>query len=238
MVLICISLMISNTENLFICFLVIWISSFKECLWVFLKRYIFLLLKFDLPTYGITPSAHPSSPLLITHHPVIPTSYSPPLPLPLVRFPGLGVFHGLSTSLIFLIQFPSFPYNPFHYFLYSPYEWNHMMIVLQFSHCLCDKCCFTHQSPLVAGALWALAPGKWVIQRRHRTDKCIPATRGSRAGLCSQPAWWSWARSSSLLYTFGSPSLKWAQQLCSPHHVVVKSKGGNAWEEFQRAPDT
>ena len=67
------------------------------------------LFKFDLPKYTITPSTHPSSALLSAHHSVTPTLYPPPLPQPFVCFPELGVSHGLSPSLIFPTQFPSFP---------------------------------------------------------------------------------------------------------------------------------
>ena len=61
------------------------------------------LLEFDLPTYSITPSAHPIKcppQCLSPSHPHPP--HPPLLLLLLVRFPELGVSHGLSSSL----QFP------------------------------------------------------------------------------------------------------------------------------------
>ena len=76
----------------------------------------------------ITPSVHP-----IKCPPQCP-SPSYPIPLPtfpsttLCSFPRVRVSHGLSPSLIFPLIFPTFPYNPFHYFSYSLYEWSHMMI--------------------------------------------------------------------------------------------------------------
>ena len=71
-----------------------------------------------------------SSALLSAGHPVT-LSPSPPFLLqPFGHFPELGASHGLSPSLIFPLSSPPFPYNPFHYFLYSPYEWNHIMFVL------------------------------------------------------------------------------------------------------------
>lgn len=71
----------------------------------------------------------PSVPLS-AHHPVTPIPCPPPFPLPLVRFPELGVSHALSPSLIFSLIFSPFPFIPFYYFLYSPNEWDHIMIVL------------------------------------------------------------------------------------------------------------
>ena len=70
----------------------------------------------------------PSAPLS-ARHPVTPSSCLPPLPLPLVCFPEVGVSHALSPSLIFPTHFLYFPYDPYHYFLYSPNEWDHRMIV-------------------------------------------------------------------------------------------------------------
>ena len=80
---------------------------------------------FNLPTYRITPSAHP-----VKCPPQCPSPRPPPMPPPLVRFPELGVSHVVSPSLIFPTHFLSFPLNPFHYFLYSPNEWDYIMFVL------------------------------------------------------------------------------------------------------------
>ena len=79
--------------------------------------------------YSLTLSAHPikcppqcSSP----SYPItLPTSPSATL-----CFPELGVSHVLFPSLIFPTHFLSFPFIPFHYFLYSPNEWDHIMFVL------------------------------------------------------------------------------------------------------------
>ena len=43
-----------------------------------------ILFKFSLPTYSLTPSAHPSSALLSAHHSVIPSPIPPPLLQPFV----------------------------------------------------------------------------------------------------------------------------------------------------------
>ena len=106
---------------------------------IFFKRKNFFLLEFNLPTYSITPSAHPIKclpqwmSLSYSPHP------RPPLfPLPLVRFPELGVSHVLSPSLIFPTHFFPFSFIPFHYFLYSTNE--------RESHCfywLCQPCDWT-----------------------------------------------------------------------------------------------
>ena len=72
----------------------------------------------------------PSSGPLRARHPFTPTPCPPPLPPPLVRFPELQVFHVLSPFLIFPTHFSPFPFIPFHYFLYSPNEWDHIMFVL------------------------------------------------------------------------------------------------------------
>ena len=85
-------------------------------------------MEFSLPTYSITPSAHPVK--CPPQCPVTPTACPPPLPLPLVGFPELGVSHVLSPSLIFSLIFSPFPFIPFHYCLYSPNEWDHIMFVL------------------------------------------------------------------------------------------------------------
>ena len=81
----------------------------------------FFLLVFNLPTYRITPTAR---------HPITPTPRPPALLPPLVRFPELAVF----TLCLPFWYFPHisspFPYIPFHYYLYSPNEWEHIMFVL------------------------------------------------------------------------------------------------------------
>ena len=70
----------------------------------------------------------PSSVLLSSCHPVT-------LSLTLLRFcnPLFPRVRSLSW-FVFLsnfspLNFPPFPYGPFHYFLYSTYEWDHMIIV-------------------------------------------------------------------------------------------------------------
>ena len=83
---------------------------------------------FNLPTYSITPSAHPAKCPLSACHPVTPTAHPPPFPLPLVCFPELGVSHVLSPFLTFPTHF--FSFIPFHYYLYPPNEWDHIMFVL------------------------------------------------------------------------------------------------------------
>ena len=55
------------------------------------------------------PVLSPSSAPLSARHPVTPIPRPPPLPLSLVRFPELGVSHGLSPSLRFPTHFLSFP---------------------------------------------------------------------------------------------------------------------------------
>ena len=86
---------------------------------------------FNLPTYRITPSAYPikcppqcPSPILPHHHP------SPPLPPSLVHFPELGVFMFCLPFWYFLPLSSPFPLIPFHYYLYFPNEWDHIMFVL------------------------------------------------------------------------------------------------------------
>ena len=76
---------------------------------------------FNLPTYRITPSAH---------HPFTPTPRPPPLLPPLVRFPELAVFTFCLPFWYFPHISSPFPYIPFHYYLYSPNEWEHIMFVL------------------------------------------------------------------------------------------------------------
>ena len=85
---------------------------------------------FNWPTYRITRSAHPAKCPPQCPSPFTPTLCPPPLPAPLVLFPELGVF---MISLPFW-YFPNvtspFPYIPFHYYLYSPKEWEHTLFVL------------------------------------------------------------------------------------------------------------
>ena len=103
--------------------------SFLFFFFFYIYIYIFKL-EFNLPTYSITPSAHPVKCPLSAHHPVTPTPCPPPFPAPLVHFPELVVSHVLSPSLIFPTHFSPFPFIPFHYILYSPNEWDHIMFVL------------------------------------------------------------------------------------------------------------
>ena len=84
---------------------------------------------FNLPTYRITPSAHPvkcppqcPSPIH-THPPPTSPSITPS------SFPRVRSLYVLSPFLIFPTHFFS-PYIPFHYYLYSPNEWEHIMFVL------------------------------------------------------------------------------------------------------------
>ena len=76
---------------------------------------------FNLLTYRITPSAR---------HPFTPTPRPPPLLPPLVRFPELAVFTFCLPFWYFPHISSPFPYIPFHYYLYSPNEWEHIMFVL------------------------------------------------------------------------------------------------------------
>ena len=88
----------------------------------------FVLLQFKLPTYIITPSAHPiKCPLrcLSASHPQHPpTSFSTTLCL----FPRVRSL-SCSVSLIFPTHFLSSLLIPFYSFLYSPNEWDHIMFV-------------------------------------------------------------------------------------------------------------
>lgn len=81
----------------------------------------FFLLVFNLLTYRITPSAR---------HPFTLTPRPPPLPTPLVCFPELAVFTFCLPFWYFPHISSPFPYIPFHYYLYSPNEWEHIMFVL------------------------------------------------------------------------------------------------------------
>ena len=84
---------------------------------------------FNLPTYRLTPSAHPVTcppqcPSPIHLHPPTSPSTTPS------SFPRVRSLHVLSPFLIFPTLFSPFPFIPFHYFLYSPNEWDHIMFVL------------------------------------------------------------------------------------------------------------
>ena len=72
----------------------------------------------------------PSSVPLSVRHPLTPTPCPPPLPPPLVRFPELAVFTFCLPFWYFPHISSPFPYIPFHYYLYSPNEWEHIMFVL------------------------------------------------------------------------------------------------------------
>ena len=72
----------------------------------------------------------PSSAPLSARHPFTPTPHPPPLPPPLVRFPELAVFTFCLPFWYFPHISSPFPYIPFHYYLYSPNEWDHIMFVL------------------------------------------------------------------------------------------------------------
>ena len=73
------------------------------------RRPVYFLLEFDLPTYSRTPSTHLIKCLPQCLSPRHPIPRPPPLPLPLGRFPELGVSPVLSPSLILPTHFPSFP---------------------------------------------------------------------------------------------------------------------------------
>ena len=85
---------------------------------------------FHLPTYRITPSAHLVKCPLSARHPFTPIPRPPPLPPPLVRFPELWVFMFCLPFWYFPHTSSPFPSIPFHYYLYSPSEWEHIMFVL------------------------------------------------------------------------------------------------------------
>ena len=83
---------------------------------------------FNLPTCRITPSAHPikCSPQCpsSSHHP--PSPSTTPSSFPRVRSLSCSV----SLSDISHSFFSPFPFIPFHYFLYSPNEWDHIVFFL------------------------------------------------------------------------------------------------------------
>ena len=72
----------------------------------------------------------PSSAPLSARHPVTPTPCPPPLPPSLVRFPELGVFMFCLPCCYFPPISSALPSIPFHYYLYSPNQWDHIMFVL------------------------------------------------------------------------------------------------------------
>ena len=89
------------------------------------------LLAFNLPTYRITPSAHPIK--CPSQYPSPSHPYSPPTSLstPPCSFPRVrSLSCSVSLSDISPLIFSPFPIIPFHYFLYSPNEWEHIMFVL------------------------------------------------------------------------------------------------------------
>ena len=86
---------------------------------------------FNLPTYRITPSAHPikcppQCPSLSHHHLLSTSPSTTPSSFPRVRSLSCSV----SLSDISHLFFSPFPFIPFHYYLYSPNEWDHIMFVL------------------------------------------------------------------------------------------------------------
>ena len=65
-------------------------------------NFYFFKLKFNLPTYSVTPSTHPiKCPPQVPITQLLQTLVHLPLPLPFVHYPGLGVSHVLSPFLIF-----------------------------------------------------------------------------------------------------------------------------------------
>ena len=82
---------------------------------------------FNWPTYRITRSAHPVKCPPQCPSPIRPIPHPPPLPAPLVLFPELGVFMISLPSWYFPNVSSPFPYIPFHYYLYSPKEWEHTL---------------------------------------------------------------------------------------------------------------
>ena len=85
---------------------------------------------FNLPTYRITPSAHPVKCPPQCPSPIHRTPHPPPLPPTLVHFPELRLFMFCLPFWYFPHISSPFPSIPFHYYLYSPNEWEHIMFVL------------------------------------------------------------------------------------------------------------
>ena len=102
-----------------------------------------------------------------------PPPQPPPLPSPLAHFPELGVFHVLSPFLIFPTYFSPFPFIPFHYFLYSPNEWDHIMFVLlRLTH-------FTQHNTLQFHPRWSkwwvfVISNGWVISLEYIFNPYLP----------------------------------------------------------------
>ena len=85
---------------------------------------------FNLQTYRITPSAHPVKCPPQCPSPFHPHPRPPPFPPPLVCFPVLGVFMFCLPFWYYLPISSPFSSIPFHYYLYSPNEWDHIMFLL------------------------------------------------------------------------------------------------------------
>ena len=85
---------------------------------------------FNLPTYRITPSAHPVKCPPQCPSPIHPHPSPSTLPPPLVHFPELGVFIFCLPFWYFLPISSPFLSIPFHYYLYSPNEIEDIMFVL------------------------------------------------------------------------------------------------------------
>ena len=83
---------------------------------------------------------------------ILPTTHPPTLLPPLVRFPELGVFMFCLPFWYFLHISSPFPYIPFHYYLYSPNEWDHMFVLLRLTY-------FTQHHTLQVHPRWS----KWVF---------------------------------------------------------------------------
>ena len=80
-----------------------WLFKYFQCGCLLRFPFFFFhlfLLKIDLPTYSITPNAHPIKCPPQCASPGYPTPCPPPLLQPFVHFPELEVSHGLSLSNI------------------------------------------------------------------------------------------------------------------------------------------
>ena len=89
------------------------------------------LLEFNLPTYTITPSVHPAKCPTHCLSPSHPKPSSTSLSTTLWSLPRVRCLSCFVTLTDIFTHFLSFPFIPFHYFLYSPNEWDH--ICLSFS---------------------------------------------------------------------------------------------------------